>query len=67
MNANAQLQLRLANERIARDHRHAADARLAEGARRGHRLSLRQRTAIRLIRLGERLAAEPNLAPVRSR
>ena len=67
MHANAQLRLRLANERIARDHRLAAEARLAEQARRRHRLSLRQRTASRLIQLGERLAAEPSLTPVRSR
>jgi hypothetical protein len=67
MHAHAQLRLRLANERIARGHGHAAEARLADQARRRHRLSLRQRTARQLIRLGERLAAEPSLAPARSR
>lgn len=67
MFATADQRLRLANERIARDHRYAAATRLAEEARRRHRLTLRQRTANRLIQLGERLAAEPALTPVRSR
>ena len=67
MFATADERLRLANERIARDHGHAAEARLAEEARRRHRLTLRQRTANRLIQLGERLAAEPALTPARSR
>ena len=67
MQAHAQLRLRLANERIARGHRHAAEARLAEEARRRHRRSLRHAVAVRLIRAGERLAAEPTLAPARSR
>jgi len=67
MNAHAHLRLGLANERIARDHRQAAAERLADQARRRHRLSLRLRTAHRLIRLGERLAAEPTLAPARPR
>jgi len=67
MFTHADQRLRLANERIARDHRYAAEARLAEEARRRHRLTLRQRTANRLIQLGERLAAEPALAPARSR
>ena len=59
--------LRLANDRIDRLHRQAAEARLADQARRRHRPSLRQRAALRLIQLGERLAAEPALTPVRSR
>jgi len=67
MHANAELRLRLANERIARDHRHAADARLAAEARRRHRRSLRQRAALLLIQAGERLATEPTLTPARSR
>jgi hypothetical protein len=67
MHANARLQLRIANDRIDRLHRQAAEARLADQARRRHRLSLRHRTARRLIQLGERLAAEPNLTPARSR
>jgi hypothetical protein len=67
MFAHADQRLRLANERIARDHRYAAATRLAEEARRRHRLPLRQRTANRLIQLGERLAAEPTLTTARSR
>jgi hypothetical protein len=59
--------LQLANDRIARDLRHAAEVRLAEQARRRHRLSLRQRAATRLIQLGERLATEPSPTPARSR
>ena len=59
--------LQLANERIARDLRHAAEVRLAEQARRRHRLSLRQRAANRLIQLGERLSTEPAPTPARSR
>jgi hypothetical protein len=67
MNANAHERLRLANDRIDRLHRQAAEARLADGARRRHRLPLRQRAARQLIQLGERLAAEPALTPARSR
>jgi hypothetical protein len=67
MLASADLRLRLVNDRIARDHRQAAEARLADQARRRHRLSLRHRAAHLLIQLGERLAAEPSLTPVRSR
>jgi hypothetical protein len=67
MHAHTQLRLRLANERIARDHRSAAEERLADQARRRHRLSLRLRASRRLIQLGERLATEPSLTPARSR
>ncbi len=67
MHANTQLRLRLANDRIARDHRQAAEERLADQARRRHRLPIRQRAARQLIQLGERLATEPNLTPARSR
>ena len=66
VNANAQLRLRQANERIAQAHRHAAGERLADQARRRHRLTLRMRAAATLIQLGERLAAEPTLTSVRS-
>jgi hypothetical protein len=59
--------LRIARDRIAHEHRIAAEARLADQARRRHRLSLRLRASRRLIELGERLAAEPNLTPARSR
>ena len=67
MFANAQIRLRLANEQIARDHRRAAEERLADQARRRHRRSLRQHASRQLIRLGERLAAEPTLTPAGSR
>jgi len=67
MFAIADQRLRLANDRIDRLHRQAAEARLADQARRRHRLSLRLRASRRLIQLGERLAAEPALTPVRSR
>ena len=67
MHANTELRLRLANDRIARDHRQAAEERLADQARRRHRQSLRQRAARQLIQLGQRLAAEPSLTPARSR
>ena len=67
MHASAELRLRLANERIARDHRQAAEARLADQARHRHRLSLRRRAANLLIQAGERLAAEPALTPARFR
>ncbi|MBF8289852.1 MAG: hypothetical protein HW391_820 [Chloroflexi bacterium] len=59
--------LRLAHDRIDRLHRQAAEERLADQARHRHRLSLRQRTARRLIQLGERLAAEPAIASVQPR
>ena len=64
---NADIRLRLVNDRIAREHRHAAEARLADQARRRHRLPLRLRAARQLIQLGERLEAEPTLRPARSR
>ncbi len=67
MFAIADQRLRLANDRIDRLHRQAAQGRLAHEARRRHRLSLRQHASRRLIQLGERLAAEPNLTPARSR
>ncbi len=67
MFATADQRLRLANDWIAREHRHAADARLAAEAKRRHRLSLRRRAAALLIQAGERRAAEPALTPSRSR
>ena len=67
MFTHADQRLRLANDRIDRLHRQAAEARLADKARQRLRLPLRQRAARRLIQLGERLAAEPALTPVRSR
>lgn len=67
MHAFAEERLRLANEQIARELRHAAQARLAEEARRRHRSSLRQRAGRQLVKLGNRIAAEQPLTPARSR
>ena len=67
MFAPADQRLRLANDRIDRMHRNAAEARLADQARHRHRPSLRQHAARQLIQLGERLATEPSLTPARSR
>ena len=63
----AELRLRMVNERTARAHRHAADSRLAEEARRRHRPSLRRTVGRSMISIGRRLVAEPSLTPVRSR
>jgi hypothetical protein len=60
------LRLALAHERIARAHRDAAEARLAEEARHRLRLSLRQRTGQLLIAAGRRLAVEPTPRLARS-
>lgn len=67
MNSRAEVRLRLVNERHALDQRYAARTRLAEQARRRHRLSLRSRAGHALIAAGHRLATEPHLTPVRSR
>ena len=66
MRTKTALRLALAHERIARAHRHAADARLAEEARHRSRLTLRQRTGELLIAAGRRLAAEPTHRLARS-
>ena len=62
MQTTTALRLALAHEHIARAHRDAAEARLAEEATRRHRLTLRQRTGRLLIAAGRRLAAEPTPA-----
>ncbi|MEO8208711.1 MAG: hypothetical protein ABI598_06720 [Chloroflexota bacterium] len=67
MHADPNQILELANDRIARDMRHAALLRAAHAARGRSRLSLRQGAARLLIQLGERLATEPILTPVRPR
>ena len=64
---NADIRLRLVNDRIAREHRYAAEARLADQALRRHRLPLRLRAARQLIQLGEWLESEPALRPARTR
>jgi hypothetical protein len=60
MQTKADLRIAWAHERIARAHRDAAWARLAEEARRRHRPQLRQRIGHAMIAAGRRLAAEPN-------
>jgi hypothetical protein len=67
MHAHADARLRLANDWIAREIREAAQARLAEQARQRDRLPLRLRAGRQLIKLGQRLAAEPTLTLARSR
>ncbi|TAJ99011.1 MAG: hypothetical protein EPO36_13395 [Chloroflexota bacterium] len=67
MHAHADERLRLANDWIAREIREAARARLAYQARQRLRPSLRHRAGRQLIKLGQRLAAEPNLTLARSR
>jgi hypothetical protein len=67
MNANTHLRLRLANERIARLHRQAADERRANSARHRHQPPLRLRLGRTIIALGERLASEPVLRSARAR
>jgi hypothetical protein len=60
----AEYRLVLARELRARQAREAADARLATG-RRPRRL--RTTVGLTLVSLGQRLAAEPRLQPVRPR
>ena len=67
MHASAHERLRLANDWIAREVRHAAEARLADQARQRHRPSLRLRAGRQLIKLGARIAAEPTLTLARFR
>ena len=67
MHPHADERLRLANDWIAREVRHAARARLADQARRRHRLSLRLWAGRQLMSLGARLAAEPTLTLARFR
>ena len=59
----AQHRLRLSQERIERDIQHAADSRRAARSE----ASIRRSVGHRIIRFGERLAAEPSLELVRSR
>jgi hypothetical protein len=63
MNIYAQLQLRLANELLAQRLLDASNARLAASLARP---SIRQSIGHSIIRIGERLAAEPNLQPART-
>jgi hypothetical protein len=61
MNGNARIQLRLANERAAGQMRDASNSRLATA----NTAPLRRTVGLSIIRIGERLAAEPNLRPAR--
>ena len=63
MHSNAQYTLQLSQERIQRDIQHAANSRRAARSD----ASLRRSVGHRIIRFGERLAAEPSLELARSR
>jgi hypothetical protein len=64
----AGIRLRLANELIADRIRDAAEARRARASRQdAGDASIRRQIGRQFIRIGERLAAEPNLQPVRPR
>jgi hypothetical protein len=65
MTLRAEHQLRLANERIREQHLAAARARLPQRPSRPS--SLRRSIGHSIIRIGARLAAEPNLRPAQSR
>ena len=63
MHSNAQYTLQLSQERIQRDIEHAANSRRAARSD----TSIRRSVGHRIIRFGERLAAEPSLELARSR
>ena len=63
MHSNAQYTLQLSQERIERDIQHAANSRRAARSD----TSIRRSVGHRIIRFGERLAAEPSLELARSR
>jgi hypothetical protein len=63
MHSNAQYTLQLSQERIQRDIEHAAAMRRAARSE----SSIRRTVGHRIIRFGERLAAEPSLELARSR
>ena len=63
MHSNAQYTLQLSQERIQRDIEHAANSRRAARSE----SSIRRTVGHRIIRFGERLAAEPSLELARSR
>jgi hypothetical protein len=64
MNSHAQHRLAAANETIAARLDEAARERLA--AQTSRRRTLRRSIGRSIIRIGERLAAEPSLSPARS-
>ena len=63
MSSHAHIQLRLANELLAQRLLDASNARLAASVTRP---SMRRSIGHSIIRIGERLAAEPNLQPART-
>jgi hypothetical protein len=63
MHSNAQYTLQLSQERIQRDIDHAAAMRRVARSD----TSIRRTVGHRIIRFGERLAAEPSLELARSR
>ena len=63
MHGNAQYTLQLSQERIQRDIEHAANSRRAARSE----TSIRRTVGHRIIRFGERLAAESSLELDRSR
>jgi hypothetical protein len=63
MHSHAQYTLQLSQERIQRDIEHAANSRRAARSD----ASIRRSVGHRIIRFGERLAAEPSLELARSR
>ncbi|MDQ6793966.1 MAG: hypothetical protein M3067_03870 [Chloroflexota bacterium] len=63
MNSQTHLQLRLANDLLAQRLLDANNARLAASLARP---SIRRSIGHSIIRIGERLAAEPNLQPART-
>ena len=67
MQENAQIQLRLVNDRIATRIREASDARLIASRTSVPTRSVRRTVGHSIIRIGERLAAEPHFQPARPR
>jgi len=67
MQENAQIQLRLANDRIATRIREASVARVIASRATVPTRSVRRTVGHSIIRIGERLAAEPHLQPARPR
>ena len=63
MNNYAAIRLRVANERAARLRLEASNHRLATA----NRAPIRRSIGHSIIRIGERLAAEPNRRPARTR
>jgi hypothetical protein len=61
MNEHASIQLWLANERAASQMREASNSRLATA----NTTQFRRTVGLSIIRIGERLAAEPSLRPAR--